>query len=88
MEKLESKLRHMEYFVMKSQNTTIEEKLELLEAIGEMKKKVQKINRGRSVETIRCGHRKKYSGKKTKKTNSSYLRCITADQRENLNFNI
>ena len=34
MEKLESKLRHMEYFVMKSQNTTIEEKLELLAAIG------------------------------------------------------
>ena len=31
---------------------------------------------------------KKYSGKKTKKTNSSYLRSITADQRENLNFNI
>ena len=43
MEKLESKLRHMEYFVMKSQNTTIEEKLELLEAIGEMKKKECRI---------------------------------------------
>ena len=24
----------------------------------------EKINRGRSVETIRCGHRKKYSGKR------------------------
>ena len=52
MEKLESKLRHMEYFVMKSQNTTIEEKLELLEAIGEMKKKVQKIKERKEVNYV------------------------------------
>ena len=52
MEKLESKLRHMEYFVMKSQNTTIEEKLELLEAIGEMKKKVQKIKERKEVTNV------------------------------------
>lgn len=43
MEKLESKLRNMEYFVMKLQGATTEEKLELLVAIGEMKKKVQEI---------------------------------------------
>ena len=41
MEKLELKLRNMEYFVMKLQDAKTEEKLELLAAIGEMKKKIQ-----------------------------------------------
>ena len=52
MVKLETKLRHMEYFVMRSQNTTTEEKLELLEAIGEMKKKVQKIKERKEVNYV------------------------------------
>ena len=52
MEKLESKLRNMEYFVMKSQNTTTVEKIELLEAIGEMKKKVQKIKERKEVTNV------------------------------------
>ena len=47
MVKLETKLRHMEYFVMRAQNTTTEEKLELLEAIGEMKKKYKKLKKER-----------------------------------------
>ena len=52
MEKLDSKLRHMEYFVMKSQNTTTVEKIELLEAIGEMKKKVQIIKERKEVTNV------------------------------------
>ena len=52
MDKLELKLRNMEYFVMKLQGTTTEEKLELLAAIGEMKKKVQTIKEGKEVKNV------------------------------------
>ena len=52
MEKLELKLRNMEYFVMKLQGVTTEEKLELLAAIGEMKKKVQTIKEGKEVKNV------------------------------------
>ena len=52
MEKLELKLRNMEYFVMKLQDATTEEKLELLATIGEMKKKVQKIKKGKEVTNV------------------------------------
>ena len=52
MEKLLSKLRHMEYFVMKSQRTKIEEKLELLEAIEEMREKVQKIKERKEINYV------------------------------------
>ena len=53
MEKLELKLKNMEYFVMKLQGATTEEKLELLAAIGEMKKKVQKIKEGKEVTNVK-----------------------------------
>ena len=52
MEKLELKLRNMEYFVMKLQDATTEEKLELLAAIGEMKKKIQKFKEGKEVTNV------------------------------------
>ena len=52
MEKLELKLRNMEYFVMKLKDATTEEKLELLAAIGEMKKKVQKFKEGKEVTNV------------------------------------
>ena len=52
MEKLELKLKNMEYFVMKLQGATTEEKLELLAAIGEMKKKVQKFKEGKEVKNV------------------------------------
>ena len=47
MEKLELKLRNMEYFVMKLTDATTEEKLELLAAIGEMKKKYKNLKKER-----------------------------------------
>ena len=43
MEKLELKLRNLELFVIKLKDITTEEMIELLVAIGEMKKKVQKF---------------------------------------------
>ena len=46
MEILELILRNMELFVIKLKDITTEEMIELLEAIGEMKKKVQKIKEG------------------------------------------
>ena len=52
MEKLELKLRNMENFVIKSKDITTEEMIELLEAIGEMKKKVQKIKKGKEVTNV------------------------------------
>ena len=52
MEKLELKLRNMEYFVMKLEGATTEEKLELLAAIGEMKKKIQKFKEGKEVTNV------------------------------------
>ena len=52
MEKLELKLRNMEYFVMKLKDATTEEKLELLAAIDEMKKKIQKFKEGKEVTNV------------------------------------
>ena len=52
MEKLELKLRNMEYFVMKLQDATTEEKLELLAAISEMMKKVRKFKEGKEVKNV------------------------------------
>ena len=52
MEKLELKLKNMEYFVMRLQGPTTEKKLELLAAIGEMKKKVQFIKEGKEVKNV------------------------------------
>ena len=52
MEKLELKLRNMEYFVMKLKDATTEEKLELLAAIGEMMKKVKKFKERKEVTNV------------------------------------
>ena len=52
MEKLELKLRNMELSVIKLKNITTEEMIELIVAIGEMKKKVQKIKEGREVKYV------------------------------------
>ena len=50
MEKLELKLKNMEYFVMRLEDTTTEEKLELLAAVSETKKLVRKLKEGKEVD--------------------------------------
>ena len=40
MEKLELKLRNLEYFVIRLKDITTEEMIELLQVIGEMKKDI------------------------------------------------
>ena len=52
MEKLELKLRNMEHFVIKLKEITTEEMIELLEAIGEMKKKIQKFKEEKEVTNV------------------------------------
>ena len=52
MEKLELKLRNMELFVIKLKSITTEEMIELLVAIGEVKKKVQKLKEGKEVKNV------------------------------------
>ena len=52
MEILELKLRNMELFVIKLKSITTEEMIELLVAIGEMKKKVQKFKKGKEVTNV------------------------------------
>ena len=49
MEKLELKLKNMEYFVMRLEDATTEDKLELLAAVLEMKKLVRKLKEGKEV---------------------------------------
>ena len=67
MEKLELKLRNMEYFVMKLQNATTEEKLELLAAIGEMKKKIQIFKERKEVTNVNKDFKSIVTGKNTQK---------------------
>ena len=52
MERLELKLRNLELFVIKLKDITTEEMIELLVAIGEMKKKVQKFKKGKEVTNV------------------------------------
>ena len=52
MEKLELKLRNLEYFVIRLKDITTEEMIELLQGIGEMKKKVQKFKEGKEVKNV------------------------------------
>ena len=52
MEKLELKLKNMEIFLIKLKDITTEEMIELLEAIGEMKKKIQKFKKGKEVTNV------------------------------------
>ena len=52
MEKLELKLRNLEYFVIRLKDITTEEMIELLQGIGEMKKKVQKFKKGKEVTNV------------------------------------
>ena len=52
MEKIEVKLKNLELFVIKLKSITTEEMIELLVAIGEMKKKVQKIKEGKEVTNV------------------------------------
>ena len=52
MEKLELKLRNLEYFVIRLKDITTEEMIDLLQGIGEMKKKVQKFKKGKEVTNV------------------------------------
>ena len=52
MEKLELKLRNMEIFLIKFKDITTEEMIELLEAIGEMKKKIQIFKERKEVKNV------------------------------------
>ena len=52
MEKLELKLRNLEYFVIRMKDITTDEMIELLQVIGEMKKKVQKFKKGKEVTNV------------------------------------
>lgn len=50
MEKLELKLKNLDYFLMKLGNATMEEKMILLEMNEKMKKKVKEIKEGKEVK--------------------------------------
>ena len=52
MEKLELKLRNMEHFVIRLRDITTEEMIELLVAIGEIKKIVQKFKERKEVTNV------------------------------------
>ena len=52
MEKLEIKLTNLQLFVIKLKDITTEEMVELLDAIGEMKKKVQKFKERKEVTNV------------------------------------
>ena len=52
MEKLELKLRNLELFVIKLKDITTEEMVELLVAIGQIKKIVLKFKEGKEVKNV------------------------------------
>ena len=45
MEKFKIKVKNLEYFIMKLENATVEEKIALLEIAGTLKKKVEEVDR-------------------------------------------
>ena len=49
MEKLESKLKNMEYFVMKWTDATVEEKLKILDAMNALRNVIKTIKEGKLV---------------------------------------
>lgn len=52
MEKLELKLRNLDYFLMKLQGCTTEQKIELLNKNAEMKTLVENIKKGKEVNNV------------------------------------